>query len=118
MLIKIQLLQRKMNKKRILLDFIKLFLTPYAVADISCYDNLIKSLKNNSNDNLEIIPVELKSHGTRRKETPYKSIDKSARDVQRIINENMCNDFVDFINNNMKESIKKSLDKDIDHWLV
>lgn len=146
------------------MNSIKLFLIPYAVADVSCYDNLIKALKNNSNGNLEIIPIELKSHGARRKEMPYKSIDEAACDVQRIINEkrgnsriviyghcvggviayrlyqnlllnkefniaklilgsvavneNMCNDFVDFANNNIKESIKKSLEKDIDDWLI
>lgn len=67
---------------------VKVFLIPYAGADISCYDNLKNEIINRYGNIAEPVPIELSGHGKRRKEPLYNSIEDAAKDVISYIQKN------------------------------
>lgn len=58
-----------------------IYLIPYAGADVSCFDRLRAELTGRLGSSAEIVPVELKGHGKRRKETLYSDMDEAASDI-------------------------------------
>ncbi|WP_273450517.1 thioesterase II family protein [Streptococcus ferus] len=60
---------------------VRLYLLPYAGADISCFSQLVRELEKQHDENLKIIPIELRGHGTRRNEPPYQTMEEAINDV-------------------------------------
>lgn len=59
----------------------QIYFIPYAMADKDIYNNLIQQLNKYITSEVELIPIELKGHGKRRKEGLYKDIEEASKDI-------------------------------------
>ncbi len=66
----------------------KLFLIPYALVDRTVYDPLCSELRRLLQGEIDMFPVELRGHGSRRNEPLYESIDDAVSDVTDFIRKN------------------------------